>query len=100
MPAEQIITVKIDVSKIDKAHLYKGKKGTYLDVALLLADGGEDKYGNNYMVIQSVSKEARERGVKGPILGNAKIVKGPNPAHMQTAAASSGGSQDDDNLPF
>lgn len=97
---EQIIAAKIDVHKIDKAHLYKGKKGTYLDIALLLADGGEDQYGNHYMVIQSVSKEARERGEKGPILGNAKIVKGPNPANMQSAAASAGGSADDDDLPF
>ena len=65
-----MITVKINVSKIDKTHLFEGKSGKYLD--LVLRETPNDKYGNDYMVVQGVSKEARQKGVKGPILGNGK----------------------------
>ncbi len=65
------IALKIDVSKIDKERLFKGKKGMYLD-AILMFDDQDDKYGNNGMIVQSVSKEEREKGIKGNILGNAK----------------------------
>ena len=52
-----MITVKIDVTKIDKALLFKGAKGTYLDVVLF--ETPEDKFGNDYRVVQGVTKEAR-----------------------------------------
>jgi hypothetical protein len=61
------------VSKIDKSKLFKGEKGTYLDAVVFLNDE-KDQYGNNGMITQSVSKEEREKGGKGVILGNAKIV--------------------------
>lgn len=69
-----IIRIKIDVLKISKAHLYKGEKGTYCDITLLENKNGEDQYGNSWMVVQDLGKEARERGEKGPILGNGKYV--------------------------
>lgn len=72
------ITAKLDVTMIEKARLFKGKKPNknnvipmYLDIVLVPRD---DDYGNNFMVVQSVSKEERDKGVKGPILGNAKIL--------------------------
>lgn len=67
-----MISVSINVSKIDKAHLYEGKQGKYLN--LVLWETENDKYGNDYRVVQGVSKEARQSGVKGAILGNGKIV--------------------------
>lgn len=69
----KIISLKIDVSKIDKSKLFKGEKGTYLDAVVFLNDE-KDQYGNNGMITQSVSREEREKGGKGVILGNAKIV--------------------------
>ena len=33
----------------------------------------DDQYGNDFRVTQDVSKEAREAGVRGAILGNAKF---------------------------
>jgi hypothetical protein len=69
----KVISLKIDVSKIDKSKLFKGQKGTYLDAVVFLNDE-KDQYGNNGMITQSVSKEEREKGGKGVILGNAKIV--------------------------
>lgn len=62
------ITARIDVTKIDKARLYQGKKGKYLDVVLIPSNG---KYDDTHMVVQSVSKEERDNGVRGNILGNA-----------------------------
>lgn len=65
------IALKIDVTKIDKARLFKGQKGTYLD-AILMYDSEADRFDNNGMIVQSVSKEERELGERGAILGNAK----------------------------
>ncbi len=67
------ISLKIDVSKIDKSRLFKGAKGTYLDAILI--ETPEGKYGD-YMIAQSVSKEERQAGVKGAILGNGKNIGG------------------------
>jgi len=83
-----VITGKIDVTKIDKEKLFKGEKGTYLDIAIFVNDE-TDQYGNNGMIVQSVSKEEREAGVKGAILGNIKKTGSP-----QTSKA------EDSDLPF
>lgn len=69
----KIVAIKIDVTKIDKERLYKGAKGTYLDAVVFLEDE-PDQYGNNGMITQQVSKEERQNGIKGSILGNVKIV--------------------------
>ena len=68
-----MIVCKINVSKIAKEKMFKGDKGTYLDVVLI--ETPDDQYGNDYMVVQGVSKEDREAGVKGAILGNGKIIQ-------------------------
>jgi hypothetical protein len=60
-------TAKIDVTKIDKAHLYKGK---FLDLVLWENRDGPGQYGDTHMIVQSVSKEARQAGTKGAIVGN------------------------------
>ncbi len=69
-----IIAVKINVSKVDKARLFQGKSGKYLDVLLLPNRSGVDQYGNDYMVVQSVGKEERAAGVRGAILGNGRTL--------------------------
>jgi len=68
------VTLKIDVTKIDKAKLFKGAKGTYLDANVFIDLDNEDQYGNHGMITQQVTKEEREAGIKGNILGNGKIV--------------------------
>jgi len=66
----RVMLGRIDVTKVDKGRLYHGEKGTYLDVKLIpLAD---QKYGQSHMIVQQVSKEENEKGIRGPILGNAK----------------------------
>jgi hypothetical protein len=101
-----IIRIKLDVSKVRKDALFKGKSGTYLDVTLLENRGGTDQYGNDFLCVQDLGKEARERGEKGPILGNAKFVGQKSqggaqqaPAQATTAPAQSTANTDD-TIPF
>lgn len=65
-----MIIAKIDVTKLDKTHFFKGQKGIYADIVLMPNRDGVDQYGNDGMVAQGISKEAREAGKKGAILGN------------------------------
>lgn len=100
-----MITVRIDVTKIDKSRLFKGQKGTYLDIVLV--ETPDDQYGNSHMVVQSVSKEERQQGVRGAILGNAKSwpsrrangdeEAGSKRSNPQPVAAPTGGDED---VPF
>jgi len=67
------ISLKINVSQIEKARLFKGQKGQYLDATVFVDTDNPDQYQNHGMITQDVSKEERTGGVKGPILGNCKI---------------------------
>ena len=83
---QETILIKIDVKKIDRNKLFEGKKGTYLDVILIPTP--ENQFGNDYMAVQGVSKEDREAGLRGEILGNAKINQNKQlqaPAVQETA---------------
>jgi len=74
MSQSTLIAIKIDVTKIDKSRLFQGKNGAqYLD-ATVFVNEEQGNFGDNGMVTQSVSKEERESGVKGAILGNVKIL--------------------------
>ena len=106
------ITARIDVTKIEKERLYKGKKGTYLDIVLIPTPNA--KYEQTHMVAQSVSKDERDQGIKGNILGNAKEIEQghrsydePPPAHRRQLAGSEArtepewaAEQDQDDVPF
>lgn len=67
------ISVRIDVTKIDKSRLYKGAKGTYLDLTTFVDTEQQDQYENNGFISQSVTKEEREVKLQTPILGNVKV---------------------------
>lgn len=67
------VSLKIDVSKIDKNRLFKGAKGTYLDATVFIDLDQLDQYGNSGMITQDVSKEEKQQQVKGAILGNCKV---------------------------
>ena len=64
-----MITIKLDVTKLEKARFHHGKKGIYTDLALIER---ADDYGNDGFVVQSISKEERDAGERGPICGNWK----------------------------
>lgn len=68
-----MITGKINVKKIDKDALFRAESGaTYLDVAFIENKNGRDEFGNDGFIAQSISKERREAGERGPIIGNWK----------------------------
>jgi len=102
--------LKIDVTKIDKTALFKGAKGTYLDLTLMDNRDGRDQYDNDGFIIQDIGKERRDAGEKGAIIGNWKHVEIKTTAHSsndkRTAAGGTAdtkaGWQDDDcdPLPF
>jgi|TARA_R110000824_G_scaffold203371_7_gene387839 hypothetical protein len=99
-----LITASIDVTKIDKTRLVAGKKlnadgkvGQYLNLTLIETPGNQ--YGDSHMVVQSVSKEEREQGVRGTILGNGKTFGEDRPAAHQPTSASVERVEDDD-VPF
>lgn len=68
------IKLNINLDKVpDTAH-FKGKKGTYLGLVLIENKEGTDQYGNDGFAKIDVSKEDREAGVSGPIVGNWKFL--------------------------
>jgi len=90
------VALKIDVSKIDKARLFKGAKGTYLDATVFVDLGEADKYGHHGMITQDVTKAEKDAGDRGPILGNCKVFW----RDEQPEATSPQPAVDDDALPF
>lgn len=91
-----MITAKIDVTKILKEHLFKGAKGTYLDL-VIFENNATSKYGDTHTIVQSVSKEQRAKGVKGPIIGNMKMTTTQPASGGATAPAAS---DESDDVPF
>jgi hypothetical protein len=99
-----MISISIDVTKIDKTRLFPGKKGTYLDAVLIETPNSE--YGD-YMIVESISKEEREAGNKGTILGNGKIIvkkvydePAPQPKDFPEIPTSKPEDNNPDDLPF
>lgn len=96
------VSLKIDVSKIDKARLFKGNKGTYLDATVFVDVEQADQYGNHGMITQDVSKEERQQGVRGEILGNCKVFyKDDNsPIAVPQGQPAAPSFEEDQDLPF
>ena len=67
------VSIKLDVTKIDKNRLFKGGKGTYLDATMFIDIDNQGQYGDNGMITQDVTKEEKAAGKKGAILGNVKV---------------------------
>jgi hypothetical protein len=95
------ISISINVNEIDKARLYQGAKGKYLDVTCFINDK-VDEYGNRGMVTQSVGQDERAAGVRGNILGNVKVFTGtevkfiPRNSGQAQAPAQAPAAQDDE----
>lgn len=90
----RLIFAKIDVKKIDKTKLFKGERGTYLDIAIWLNDT-PDKYGNDISIQQKTSQ-----GESKIYLGEGKffVKRDEAPATTQTATLPENKELDD--LPF
>lgn len=96
-----MIIAKIDVTKLDKSHFFKGQKGIYTDLMLIPNKDSGDQYGNDGFVSQGVSKEARDKGEKGKIVGNYKKIHRPEAPQAKPAAkAKVPHEPDQDDVPF
>ncbi len=91
-----MIAINIDVKKIDKAALFTGKKGTYLNMTLM-----ENREGVDQFIVQDIGMVRRQAGERGAILGNWKTVK---PAQAQVPvpvqATQVQADEDLDDIPF
>ena len=68
------ISIKLDVTKIDKARLFQGKTGAkYLDLTTFIDTDNPGQYGDHGPISQSASQEERAQGVKMPYIGNCKV---------------------------
>ena len=103
------VSLKIDVSKIEKARLFNGKKGVYLDATVFIDTAELDQYGNSGMITQDVSKDEKAQNVKGAILGNCKVFwndsaqQPQQPQQQQQAQPQAPGNEFnkfDDDIPF
>jgi len=66
-----MILISLDVTKLEKGRFFHGKKGIYADLALIERP---DDFGNDGFVVQSVTKEERDAGDRGPIVGKWRTV--------------------------
>ena len=100
-----IINLSINLEKLDKSKIIKGKKGSYVNLTVFAND--ETKFDNNASIAQSQSQEEREAskasGVYPPYLGNGKVVyvsdAGVTVAEKSSAPQESS-SDDSGDLPF
>jgi len=67
------LALKINLSEIDMARVFQGKKGQYLDATIFVDMAELDQYGNSGMITQDVNEEERAQRVQGKILGNGKL---------------------------
>ena len=71
----KLLSLKVNLDKIDKSKLFKGAKGTYLDLDVWSSDE-PDTYGNDASASLNMSKEERESGAKKVYVGNGKKLFG------------------------
>jgi hypothetical protein len=104
----KLLKCKIDVLKIDKSKLFKGAKGTYLDIDIWILDK-PDQFGNDVSIQQQTKKDEPKI-----YIGNGKIKefesKQPtaNGEYQKSGKVQTGAMSDiselpgteDDNLPF
>ena len=57
------ISIKIDVTKIDKSRIFEGSKGKYLDLTTFIDTDNPGQYGDHGFISQSTSKEERDHRI-------------------------------------
>ena len=91
----KLLSLSIDVTKINKSELITGEKGTYLNLTVSLNDEA-DKFGNTVSAWQSQTKEQREAKVNRTFLGNGKVIFDSEGKQQQAPQVQ----EVDDSLPF
>jgi hypothetical protein len=91
----KILNVSINVDKITKSKLIKGKKGTYLSLNIAVNDE-KDQFDNDCSVWENQSKEERDSKALKNYLGNGKVIW----SNEANVSVSPGAEDIDDGLPF
>lgn len=105
--AKMMFGISLDVTKIPKDKLVKGKKGTYLSLTGFIDDELND-YDQNISVWLEQSKEERDDKANKVYLGNGKLFWSDDKELLPTAKTEAVGEakqpkpqqEDDDDLPF
>jgi hypothetical protein len=90
----KLINAKIDVKKINKDLLFKGEKGTYLDLSIWINDN-PDKYGNDISIEQRTAK-----GETKIYLGNGKFYQAKAKQSETREDIMNAPTEPEDQLPF
>lgn len=80
--------------------VFVGAKGLYLELTLRENNDGPDKFGYEGFAAVNLTKDQRESGMKGPIVGNWKHVGQSKPAQRQAPVQSQDVDDDIDSIPF
>ena len=94
------IEISIDLTKIDKARIYEGKKGKYLTMTAFVDVDNKDQYDNNGMVVHKATKEESQAKTKTPILGNVKVFWSDDGTVTQKVTQVSNEDDFDEGIPF
>lgn len=94
------ISIKINVTKLDKTAFYKGEKGTYCTLVVWPNKNGEDQYGNYAGVKQDKGKDRRDE--PSVFVGEARIIKRKNstPPPKNYERLPTATEMSDDEIPF
>ncbi len=98
----KLLSLSIDVTKIDKSRLYKGAKGTYLKLTVGINDE-PDQFGNQVSSWEEQTKEERDAKAQRNFLGNGKVLFSDDHNRATVQQASNEPSAVDvggDDLPF
>jgi hypothetical protein len=84
-----IISANIDLTKIEKAKIYEGKKGKYYPITIVLNDE-LGQYGDSGYIQTEQTKEERDAKSQKSYLGNVKVVW-TNGSNVEPAPREGGG---------
>lgn len=95
-------SIKLDLNKISKERVYKGKKGSYYTVTFSINDETSE-WGDNISVWEEQTQEERESKSPKKYLGNGKVFwKNDNPVELAEKKSTETTVSDDgdDDFPF
>lgn len=95
-----MISLSIKTYEIDPEHIIIGKNGKIVSVVLFANKDGRGKYGDDGFAVQGVSKELRDKGVRGKIIGNWRYTGQGASAGGNDGNRNNQPEDSDDNVPF
>lgn len=95
----KLLSISIDVTKLDKSRFYEGKKGKYANLDIWIEDE-PDQYGKDAGVSESQTKEEREAKVKRNYVGSGKKLYGWEDSVAPTKGGSTVADALDEEVPF